>query len=102
MARPKSNLSVAEAAAELGCSPGTVYGLCRAKLLTHSRVGIGRGTIRIERGALAEYKARCVVLEQIPGETADQARKRARATRKKPSDIPDDPDFLPREKWGYG
>jgi excisionase family DNA binding protein len=45
-------LTVADAAAWLNVSAGTIYGLCAAGKLAHSRIGLGRGTIRIKREAL--------------------------------------------------
>lgn len=48
--------SVAEAAKELGVSPGTVYSLCASRKIRHERIGLGRGTIRIPEDALEEYR----------------------------------------------
>ncbi len=48
-------LSVKQAADRLGVSAQTVYGLCAAGQLRHSRVGVGRGVIRIAEEARAEY-----------------------------------------------
>ena len=50
-------LSVKQAAARLGVSAQTVYGLCAAHRLRHSRVGLGRGKIAISEEAIAEYLA---------------------------------------------
>jgi excisionase family DNA binding protein len=50
-------LSVKAAAERLGVSAATVYQLCAAKLLPHSRVGIGRGVIRITEADIAAYLA---------------------------------------------
>lgn len=50
-------LTVAQAAAALGVKPGTVYALCRAGDLGHMRIGVGRGTIRIEPADLERFKA---------------------------------------------
>lgn len=44
----KTLLSVKEAASELGVSRSSVYGLVKAGALRAFRVGLGRGTIRIE------------------------------------------------------
>jgi excisionase family DNA binding protein len=57
--RPRlgGGLTVAEAAAALECSIGTVYHLVRAGRLAHRRVGPGRGEIRVERAALDAYRA---------------------------------------------
>ena len=52
-------LTVREASLRLGVSAATVYGLCAACRLRHSRVGMGRGKIRIPEDAVDEYlKAR--------------------------------------------
>ncbi len=50
-------LTVKQAAERLGVSPSTVYHLCAAKLLPHSRVGLGRGVIRIAEADLERYLA---------------------------------------------
>ncbi len=50
-------LTVKQAAERLGVSAATVYQLCAAKLLPHSRVGLGRGVIRISEADLAGYLA---------------------------------------------
>jgi excisionase family DNA binding protein len=50
-------LSVRQVAERLQCSAATVYALCAAKLLPHSRVGLGRGIIRISEADLAAYLA---------------------------------------------
>jgi excisionase family DNA binding protein len=50
-------LTVKQTAERLQCSPATVYQLCAAKLLPHSRVGLGRGVIRIAEADLAGYLA---------------------------------------------
>jgi excisionase family DNA binding protein len=50
-------LTVKQAALRLGISPATVYQLCAAKLLPHSRVGRGRGVIRIAEADLDRYLA---------------------------------------------
>lgn len=49
-------LTVADAAAALGVSQRTVYDLCDAGRLRHSRIGRGRGCIRITRDAIAEFQ----------------------------------------------
>lgn len=48
-------LTVKQAAELLTVSPTTVYDLCREGLLSHVRIGCGRGTIRITRAALDRY-----------------------------------------------
>lgn len=48
-------LTVKEAAVRLGVSEQTVYGLCSARMLRHSRIGLGRGKIVISDEAIAEY-----------------------------------------------
>ncbi len=53
---PTDALTVKAAAEELGVSPSLVYGLCAAGKIRHERHGLGRGTIRIARAALAEYR----------------------------------------------
>jgi excisionase family DNA binding protein len=49
-------LSVKEAAARLGVSPGIVYGLCARRLLRHERHVLGRGRIKIPEDSLDEYR----------------------------------------------
>jgi excisionase family DNA binding protein len=41
-------MTVAEAARLLEVKESTVYALCRESLLGHKRIGVGRGTIRID------------------------------------------------------
>jgi excisionase family DNA binding protein len=48
---------VKQAAERLGVSAATVYQLCAAKLLPHSRVGLGRGVIRITEADIDRYLA---------------------------------------------
>ncbi len=48
-------LTVKEAAARLGISPGTVYDLTESGQLRCQRFGKGRGTIRIRTADLDEY-----------------------------------------------
>ena len=45
-----------EPAKELAISASLVYGLCAAGKIRHERHGLGRGTIRIPREALDEYR----------------------------------------------
>jgi excisionase family DNA binding protein len=49
-------LTVKEAAGHLGIALRTVYALCRSGELRHQRYGKGRGTIRITREALDDYR----------------------------------------------
>jgi excisionase family DNA binding protein len=46
-------LTVAEAAAEAGIGLRTMYGLCERGEIDHHRIGAGRGTIRVNKKALA-------------------------------------------------
>jgi len=52
-----NSLTVKQAAERLGVSAATVYQLCAAKLLAHSRVGLGRGVIRITEADIDRYLA---------------------------------------------
>lgn len=54
-----TTLTVKAAAAELGVSAGLIYLLCSRGKLRHERHGLGRGTIRIPREALTEYREAC-------------------------------------------
>ncbi len=51
-------LTVKEAAERLRCSPSTVYQLCEFGKLPHSRIGLGRGVIRIAEGDIEELLRR--------------------------------------------
>jgi excisionase family DNA binding protein len=53
--------TVKTAAKELGISSSLVYGLCAAGKIRHERHGLGRGTIRIPREALDEYRKHSTV-----------------------------------------
>jgi len=57
----KRLLSVRQVADELGVAPTTVYAMCHRKQILHTRVGSGRGTIRIPEEALAAYLASVTV-----------------------------------------
>jgi excisionase family DNA binding protein len=48
-------ITVKEAAKLLGVSEALVYALCASHRLRHSRVGTGRGVIRISVEAISEY-----------------------------------------------
>jgi excisionase family DNA binding protein len=48
-------MTVKEAAIRIGISGATVYALCAARQLRHSRVGLGRGKIVISEEAVADY-----------------------------------------------
>jgi excisionase family DNA binding protein len=61
-------LTAAEVAAVLKLDVTTIYQLCEAKKIRHSRFGIGRGVIRIEEAALEEYKKSC----EIPARDASE------------------------------
>ena len=52
-------VTVKEAAALLGVSIGAVYALCRRGILSHHRIGIGRGTIRIAWEDFTTFLAGC-------------------------------------------
>ncbi len=53
--------TVKTAAKELGVSASLVYGLCAAGKIRHERHGLGRGTIRITREALDDYRTQSTV-----------------------------------------
>ncbi len=48
-------LTVKQVAERLGVSASLVYELCARGRIRHSRIGFGRGTIRITEEALAEF-----------------------------------------------
>jgi excisionase family DNA binding protein len=59
-------LSVSEAAAALGISQATIYGLVAAKQIRHERHGLRRGRIRIPQDALDECRrSRTVDVEDV-------------------------------------
>lgn len=58
------SITVKQAAKRLGVSVSLIYALVAAGRLRHYRVGLGRGTIRIDEEALAEVK-------QEPAATGD-------------------------------
>lgn len=47
--------TVAEIAKRLKCSPALVYALCEAGKLSHHRLGLGRGTIRVAEEDLTAF-----------------------------------------------
>ena len=49
-------MTVKEAAKALEISPALVYALCAANKIRHERHGLGRGTIRITKVALEQYR----------------------------------------------
>jgi excisionase family DNA binding protein len=49
-------MTVAQAARELEVSVGTIYALCRDGRLGHLRIGLGRGTIRIEESDIESFR----------------------------------------------
>lgn len=51
---PVKLMTVKETAERLHCSPSTVYQLCGFGKLPHSRIGLGRGVIRIAEGDIDE------------------------------------------------
>lgn len=69
-------LKAAEVAHQLQCSRALVYLLCERGLLSHHRVGLGRGTIRISPDDLSLYLAQHRTTER------HQAEAPALATRK--------------------
>ncbi len=52
-------MTVKQAAEELMISVSLVYALIGAGKIRHERHGLGRGTIRIRKEALDEYRATC-------------------------------------------
>lgn len=62
-------MTVKETAERLHCSPSTVYQLCGFGKLPHSRIGLGRGVIRIAEGDIEEL-LRCGRVELVTTVTA--------------------------------
>lgn len=58
-------LTVKQAAKILGVSETTVYALCAAGEIRARRVGLKRGTIRIDAADLEDYRNRAVLI-QLP------------------------------------
>jgi excisionase family DNA binding protein len=48
-------LTVKQASEQLNCSKALVYALCGRGVLKHIRLGLGRGTIRIEEDDLLAF-----------------------------------------------
>jgi excisionase family DNA binding protein len=60
-------MTVKQAAAQLECSIATVYQLCRAQKLGHYRVGArGRGTIRITKADVDEFRSKMSAPREAP------------------------------------
>ena len=57
-------LNVRQAAERLGISTALVYALVASRKLRHERHGLGRGTIRLTKEALEEYR-RGVTVEAV-------------------------------------
>ena len=55
MSEANKPLTVGEAAEFLTLGQSTVYELCAAGKIAHSRIGLKRGTIRIQKKALEDY-----------------------------------------------
>jgi excisionase family DNA binding protein len=55
MSEANKPFTVAEAADYLTLGQSTVYELCAAGKIAHSRIGLKRGTIRIQKKALEDY-----------------------------------------------
>ncbi len=62
----KSLLTVRHAAQTLSVSAATVYGLCALGRIRFSRVGLGRGVIRITEEAITEYLNGVVEVRPAP------------------------------------
>lgn len=70
-------MTVAEAAKQLEVSPRTVYQLCAEGLLSHIRIGVGRGAIRIGQDDIDAFRerARAKSLERRPAPVVPYALK---------------------------
>lgn len=64
-------LTVKQAAEHLNVSTATVYALCASGQLAHSRVGLGRGTIRIKHSELEKMLSQSGA---VPSSAAPAAR----------------------------
>lgn len=68
-------MTVAEAARALEVSPDLVYRLCRAGQLGHTRIGLGRGVIRLDHADVEAFRAsRKVEAEPGPDEVEPEPR----------------------------
>jgi len=54
-------LTVKETAGQLKVSIATVYLLCEQRLLPHVRIGVGRGTIRVQEEDLKRFLEKAMV-----------------------------------------
>jgi excisionase family DNA binding protein len=79
-----SLLTVKQVAEHLQVSQATVYQLCATGKLTHVRVGVGRGAIRVDEDALAAFIRACTVECGASGAGEDLLKRepRAKATSK--------------------
>ena len=69
MSPPEQPLTVAEFSAWLKVSPTAVYDACRTGKLPHLRIGLGRGTIRIDKQkalAALEQEGRKSIADKDP------------------------------------
>jgi excisionase family DNA binding protein len=66
-------LTVQQAAQRLHVSPSTVYELCGSRRIAHVRVGLARGTIRIDEAELEAFIRKATVQPAEPA--APQPRK---------------------------
>lgn len=76
-------MTVIEAATLLEVKPATVYALCRAGMLGHLRIGVGRGTIRIELEDVDRFRAEARAKGAAPKPTLT-----AQATQRRPATVP--------------
>ena len=53
--------TIIEVAKHLKCSPALIYALCKEGRLPHLRLGLGRGTIRVQAEDLETFKRECRV-----------------------------------------
>lgn len=82
-------VTVTEAAKQLEVSADLIYRLCRAGRLAHTRLGLGRGTIRIEHADVEALRTSGRVEVEEQGSRADHLRKPARR-----SPAPSVPDII--------
>ncbi len=67
-------LTVKQAAARLGVSPGLVYSLVAGRKLRFVCIGNGRGRIRVPTDAIDEYLTRSTFAPQEPKEPSGRVR----------------------------